>query len=108
MDQVASKEQRRHHSAKQKLAILREHLVERKPVSEICEQHAIAPTLFYYWQKQLFENGAAFSLPNKSSSPEQQLTTRVEQLEAKLARKDSVIAEISEDLVLLKNELGEP
>lgn len=104
-----SKEQRRHHSAEQKLAILREHLVERKPVSEVCEQHTIAPSLFDYWQKQLFENGAAaFSLPNRSSSRERQLATRVEQLEAKLARKDSVIAEISEDLVLLKKELGEP
>ncbi|MEZ4394442.1 MAG: transposase [Polyangiales bacterium] len=44
-----SKEQRRHHSPEQKLAILREHLVERKPVSDICEQHSIAPSLFYYW-----------------------------------------------------------
>jgi transposase len=60
-----SKEQRRHHPAEQKLAILREHLVERKPVSEIREQHTIAPSLFYYWQKQLFENGAAaFSPPS--------------------------------------------
>lgn len=104
-----SKEQRRHHSPEQKLAILREHLVERKPVSDICEQHHIAPSLFYYWQKQLFENGAAvFSQPGRSSSREQQLANRVEQLEARLARKDSVIAEISEDLVQLKKELGEP
>jgi transposase-like protein len=104
-----SKEQRRHHSPEQKLAILREHLVERKPVSDICEQHGIAPSLFYYWQKQLFENGtAAFAQTGRTSSREQQLAARVEQLEAKIARKDSVIAEISEDLVQLKKELGEP
>lgn len=104
-----SKEQRRHLSPEQKLATLREHLVERKPVSDICEQHGIAPSLFYYWQKQLFENGtAAFAQPGRTSSREQQLAARVEQLEAKIARKDSVIAEISEDLVQLKKELGEP
>ena len=104
-----SKEQRRHLSPEQKLAILREHLVERKPVSDICEQHGIAPSLFYYWQKQLFENGtAAFAQPGRTSSREQQLAARVEQFEAKIARKDSVIAEISEDLVQLKKELGEP
>ncbi|MBL8605162.1 MAG: transposase [Myxococcales bacterium] len=72
-----SKEQRRHLSPEQKLAILREHLVERKPVSDICEQHGIAPSLFYYWQKQLFENGtAAFAQPGRTSSREQQLAAR--------------------------------
>lgn len=45
-----SKEPRRQHSPEQKLAIFREHLVERKPVSDICEQRGIAPSLFYYWQ----------------------------------------------------------
>jgi hypothetical protein len=35
-------------------------------------------------------------------------TDRVQHLEAKLARKDSVIAEISTEYVQLKKELGEP
>lgn len=36
-----SKEQRCRHSAKQKLAILHEHLVERYAVAETCEQLTI-------------------------------------------------------------------
>lgn len=103
-----SKEQRRHLSPEQKLAILREHLVERKPVSDICEQHGIAPSLFYYWQKQLFENADRALEGPKSSSREQELARKVEHLEAKVARKDQVIAEISEEYVQLKKELGEP
>jgi transposase-like protein len=88
------KEKRRPHSPEQKLAILREHLVEWKPVSDICEYHKIAPSLFYYGQKQLFENEAvAFTQPAKSLSREHELATRVEQLEAKIARKNTVIAE---------------
>lgn len=106
---MSSKEKRRHHSPEQKLAILREHLLDRKPVSDVCERHQIAPSVFYEWQRKLFENGAsAFTSVGKVSSREHELATRVEHLEAKIARKDTVIAEISEDLVLLKKEAGEP
>jgi transposase len=38
---------RRHYSPEQKVAILREHLIEQVPVSELCEKHQIHPTLFY-------------------------------------------------------------
>jgi transposase-like protein len=47
-----SKEKRRPHAPEQKLAILREHLVEHKQVSDACEHHKIAPSLFYYGQRQ--------------------------------------------------------
>ena len=105
-----SKRARRSLSGEQKLAILREHLVEGKAVSEVCERHEIQPSLFYYWQRQLFENGAlAFgSVSRAALSRERQQVERIERLEAKLARKDTVIAELSEDLVQLKKELGEP
>jgi transposase len=49
---------RRHYSPEQKVAILRQHLIEQVPVSELCEKHQIHPTLFYQWQKSFFENGA--------------------------------------------------
>jgi transposase-like protein len=104
-----SKEKRRHDTPEQKLAVLREHLLERKPISEVCEGHGIAPSVFYEWQRKLFENGAAaFTSVGKVTSREHELAARVEQLEAKIALKDTVIAEISEDLVLLKKEAGEP
>lgn len=102
------KEKRRHHTPEQKLAVLREHLLERKPVSDVCEAHGIAPSVFYEWQRKLFDNGAAaFTQPGKVSSREHQLEARVEQLQARIARKDEVIAEISEDLVHLKKGHGE-
>jgi hypothetical protein len=50
---------RKHYSAPEKVAILRLHLLEKKPVSDLCDEHGIHPTLFYRWQKELFENGAA-------------------------------------------------
>src|SRR5688572_4539751 len=50
---------RRHFSPADKIKILRLHLLEKIPISEVCEKHDITPTQFYQWQKIFFENGAA-------------------------------------------------
>ena len=101
-----AEQKRRHFTAKQKVAILREHFLEKKEVSRICESHKIQPSLFYYWQRQFFENGeAAFE---RDSGSDQQLERKVEALEQRLAKKDAVIAEVTEEYVKLKKELGEP
>ena len=47
------------YTGQQKIAILREHLVENVPVSEVCKQHGISAVNFYNWQKVLFKEGAA-------------------------------------------------
>ncbi len=51
--------QRRDFSGTEKIAILREHLIEKVPISEVCDKHGLQPAMFYQWQKKLFENGAA-------------------------------------------------
>ena len=53
------KQQRRHLTAVEKAAILREHLLDKIPVSDLCDKHGLHPTLFYRWQKELFENASA-------------------------------------------------
>jgi transposase len=105
-----SKRSRRHHSSEQKAELLKKHLVEKVPVSDICDAHQLQPSLFYYWQRQLFDNAQAAFEPGKSgaASREKELEARIAQLEAKLSKKDAVIAEISEEYVALKKELGEP
>lgn len=104
-----SKRTRRYISPEQKAAILKRHILEKEPISEICEKEKIQPSLFYQWQRQLVENAtAAMEGPKRSSGQERALQERIEQLEAKLAKKDSVIAEISAEYVTLKKELGEP
>ena len=50
---------RRHFSPEDKIKILRLHLLEGQPISEVCEKQRIIPTQFYQWQKTFFENGAA-------------------------------------------------
>ena len=50
---------RKKFSPEEKVRLLRLHLIEKEPVSDICDQHSIKPTQFYQWQKQFFENGTA-------------------------------------------------
>ena len=106
---MSSKAPRRHHSPEQKAALLKKHHLEKAPVSDLCDEAKLQPSVFYYWQKQLFENAsAAFEAPKGKTSREAELEARIAQLEAKLSRKDAVIAEVAEELVRTKKELGEP
>ncbi len=58
--------ERRNFSGAEKMAILQEHLIDKVPVSEVCEKHGFQPTLFYHWQKKLFEQGAVvFEQPRR-------------------------------------------
>ena len=98
-------QQRRRFSAPEKVAILRRHLIEKVPISELCDEHHLAPTLFYRWQKEFFENGAA-AFERDNDAELQRLQERNEALQAKLAHKDEVIAEIMESHVQLEKKLG--
>ena len=102
---------RRKFMGEDKMAILRRHLIEKVPVSDVCQQAGIKPTLFYRWQKELFEGGAAAFGRRGDDGPnrklEAKLKAKVEALEKKLANKDEVIAEIMESHIQLKKSLGE-
>ena len=53
------RKKRKHFTPEEKVAILKRHLVDKVPVSELYEELDLQPTVFYRWQKELFENGAA-------------------------------------------------
>ena len=98
--------QRRRFEAAEKVKIIREHLVDKRPLSDVCDQYGIAPTQFYQWQKQFFEHGtAAFDPPRVSM--EYVLENQVKQLNKKLTRKDEVIAELVEHNIDLKKKHGQ-
>lgn len=98
---------RRQFSPHQKVAILRQHLIEQIPISELCEKHQIQPTLFYQWQRQFFENGAAAferERPRSQSLGKEQ--DKINRLEAKLKDRNEALAELMEEHVRLKKSLG--
>jgi transposase len=98
---------RRHYSPEEKVKILRRHLLDGAPISEVCEQEHINPTQFYQWQKTFFENGAAAFARQPHSRSVGKTEQTIEALENKLKRKDEVIAEIMSEHIQLKKELGE-
>jgi transposase-like protein len=87
------------------VSILKEHLLEGKAVSDVCDRHGLNPTQFYRWQKEFFENGAA-AFEKTDKRTEQAVQRRYADLEAKLKKKDNVIAEIMEDLIAEKKGRG--
>jgi transposase-like protein len=100
--------ERRHLSSQEKVAALKRHLLEKVPISEICDQLGIAPTHFYRWQKEFFENGhLLFENGRKAKAVEDAKERKIQQLEAKLQRKNEVMAELMEDHTQLKKSLGE-
>lgn len=97
---------RRKFSAGDKVRILRRHLVDKVPVSDLCDEQGLHPTLFYKWQKEFFENGAA-AFERGNDGKVRRLEKENTALKVKIAHKDEVIAEIMESHVALKKSLGE-
>ena len=96
-------------TAAEKVVILKKHSVEKVPVSDLCELHKIHVNTFYYWLKVFFENGSAAFLAATTAKPAVDPRDRkIEQLEAKLVRKNEVVAELLEAHTQLKKSLGDP
>ena len=97
---------RRRLAPDEKIAILKAHLVDKKPISDLCDQHGIQPSQFYRWQQEFFERGSLV-FESRGEKPSTGLERKVTALEEKLVRKDSVLAELMEEHVALKKSLGE-
>lgn len=89
-----------------KVRILKRHLVDKVLVSDVCDEHGLHPTMFYKWQKEFFENGAA-AFERQSDAISRRLEKENAALRTKISHKDEVIAEIMESHVALKKSLGE-
>jgi transposase len=100
--------QRRHFADHEKVAILRRHLIDKVPISDLCDEFDLHANQIYDWLKKFFENGhLAFANGRKSKAVEDAKEKKIEQLEAKLQRKNEVMAELMEAHTVLKKELGE-
>src|SRR4029077_403618 len=100
------KKQRKRYTPEEKVAILRRHLREKEPISKLCDELGLQPTVFYRWQKEFFENGvAAFQQRGRPNhQPEQE---RIAYLEQKIQTKGEVLAELMAEHVALKKRVGE-
>jgi len=71
------RKERKHFTPEEKVAILRWYPVDKVPVSELREELGLRPTVFYRWQKELFENGLSVSRASSPPSGGEAETNRV-------------------------------
>src|SRR6476469_6737269 len=99
------KNQRKHYPPEEKVAIQRRHLLEKEPISKLCDEVGLQPTVFYRWQKGLFENGAA-AFEQKRPTNHSADQGRIAYLQKKIQTKDEVLAELMAEHVALKKTFG--
>ena len=103
------KKPRRRFGTDQKAIILKRYLVEKVPISDLCDQYGIKPNQIYAWQKILFDHAetafqkAAVRAARKASAQEE----KIARLENKLQQKHEVISELMEENVRAQKTNGE-
>jgi len=100
------KKSRKHYTPEEKVAILRHHLLEKEPISKLCDELGLQPTVFDWWQKEFFENEAA-AFEQKARLNHSADQERIAYLEKKIQTKDEVLAELMAEHVAVKKTLGE-
>ena len=107
---------RRSFTAQQKANIVRRHLKDKVPVSTLAEELGIQPTQVYQWVAMLLEQAdRVFEKADRQTAAAKRAQAKVDELRAlqvkrleeKLAYKNEVIAELMEENVKAKKELGE-
>ncbi|REJ90181.1 MAG: transposase [Planctomycetota bacterium] len=99
---------RRRFTPEQKAQIVRRHLAGKEAVSALAEEFGLQPSQIHTWVNTvLAQADKAFERSAENGRVEKARERRIELLEAKLANKNEVIAELLEENVKAKKELGE-
>jgi len=97
-------------SPEEKALLVKRHLLEEVPVSQLCEENSIRPAIFQQWLEEFFRNGAATfaSSQRKRGRPRKEYGQyqQMRDLEHKLAQKENAMAELLAEHVKLKKKLG--
>ncbi len=90
------------YSPEQKAHIIREIMVEHKSVGDVAEEFGITPATIYEWQKILLKNSVDFF--RMKSSERRKYNQQVKALQDQIKKKESVIAELAQEVVELKKK----
>ena len=99
------RKKRERYLPEEKVAIIRRHLLDGVAVSDLCDEHDLNPTVYYRWQKEFFEGGAA-AFAEESNRQVSGLKHRLAEAEEQLSRKNEVLAEVMEEYVRCKKNGG--
>lgn len=99
---------RRHFTAQQKAEIVRRHLAGKEAVSDLADEFGVQPSQIHNWINQVLAQAErAFDRPSGQRRQEEVKDRKIAFLEGKLANKNEVIAELMQEHVQLKKELGD-
>lgn len=100
---MSNNDNRRHFQPEKKYEIVKEVIMGKSPVSEVCKKYGINTVKYYKWQ-QAFFNGAIEGLRHKKNGRE---TAKEERLTTENQRLRGVIADLAAENLQLKKSLGE-
>jgi transposase-like protein len=102
-------EQRRCFTTDQKATVLKRYLVDKVPMSDLCDEYGIKPNQIYAWQKILFDNApsAFHTVAKREAKRLSAQEEEVARLRAKLVQKNEVISELMEENIRAKKSIGE-
>lgn len=97
---------RKRYLSEERAIILKQHLLEKKALSDVCDANSIHPTMYYKWLKELLTN-AAYAFEKGKDKECLKWKKKALELEEKLTRKNEVLSELMEEHLALKKNLGE-
>jgi transposase-like protein len=105
---------RRKFSPPQKAEVVRRHLADKVPVSNLADELGLQPSLIHGWVQHVLEHvEESFLRPKGQRGPDEKdqkianLEAKVAKQELQLAKKNEVVAELMQEHVQLKKEFGE-
>lgn len=90
----------------QKFKIIKEQMMTKTSVTEICKKYDLSPSAFYRYQEQ-FLNGALEAFKSPKDGPIKAELRKIESQENEISRMREVISEIVFENVDLKKRYGE-
>jgi len=102
-----SSKQRRRFGAEKKALIVRRHLADKVPVSDLADEFGVQPSQIHTWVKQVLDRAEkAFERSDGPRRKEADKDAKIAQLEEKLTTKNEVISELMEENVKAKKANG--
>jgi transposase-like protein len=96
---------RKRYTSEEKIKILREVLEDGKSISGTAEAYDVHPNQIMNWRKQLFEGGQQIFQIKRPDISEKAMDKQTKTLEDKIRHKDTVIAELAQELLELKKSI---
>ncbi len=83
-------------TTEKKIVILKKHLLKRKAVSDICDEHGVHLTMFYRLQDKFFLDGTSIFTKTKQKAKCSDFQ-RLTQLEDKLQHKNEALSKLMKE-----------